>query len=53
MIFCIDNAEKSEEIIKCIVESLSITETPLSKIVSLINMRGNIFIQIILTLFNF
>ena len=36
MIFCIDNAEKSEEIIKCIVESLSITETSLSKIVSLI-----------------
>jgi U2-associated protein SR140 len=31
MIFCIDNAEKAEEIVECIVESLSIAETPLNK----------------------
>jgi hypothetical protein len=31
MIFCIDNAEKSEDIVKCIVDSLSISDTPLSK----------------------
>lgn len=31
MIFCIENAEKSEEIIKIIIDSLSIKDTPLSK----------------------
>ena len=31
MLFCIDNAEKSEDIVKCIVDSLSISDTPLSK----------------------
>ena len=31
MIFCIDNAEKSEDIVKCIIESLSTKDTPLTK----------------------
>ena len=31
MIFCIQNADKAEEIVECLVESLSITETPLNK----------------------
>ncbi len=31
MIFCIENAEKAEEIIQCIVESLTLEETPLNK----------------------
>ena len=31
MIYCIDHAEAAEEIIDCIAESLSITETPLYK----------------------
>ena len=31
MIFCIQNADKAEEIVECLVESLSIAETPLNK----------------------
>lgn len=31
MVFCIENAEFAEEIVECIIESLSIEETPLHK----------------------
>jgi hypothetical protein len=31
MIFCIDQAEKAEEIVQSIVETLTITDAPLNK----------------------
>ena len=36
MVFCIENAEKAEEIVECIIESLLIAETPLNKKVILL-----------------
>ncbi len=34
MIFCIDNAEKAQEIVECLVESITNTELGLNKKVS-------------------
>ena len=34
MVFCIDHAEFAEEIVDCIIESLSIAHTPLNKKIS-------------------
>jgi U2-associated protein SR140 len=31
MVYCIDHAEFAEEIVECIIESLSIEHTPISK----------------------
>lgn len=42
MIFCIQNADKAEEIVECLVESLSITETPLNKKVARLYLVSDI-----------
>ena len=43
MVWCLDHADNSEEVVECIMESLSILQTPIPKKVIACNINVNLY----------